>query len=93
MPAPISAFAAICERIAGVDPSDVRAVDDFFLKDFAELDQAVRETAFNWALSLDHEPAEDDRDALDTLLAAVGFIPRRQALPDSAPADENRQCA
>lgn len=96
MPAPMSAFAMICESIAGIDPDDVRAIDDFFLKEFAALEHLVRETVFNWALSLDHEPTEDDRDALDTLLAGTGYRARlRDELRGtlSAPVDDNRQRA
>jgi hypothetical protein len=96
MPAPMSAFAAICESIAGVDPGDLRAIDDFFLDGFPTLDRIARETAFNWALSLDREPTEGDRDALDALLAAIGFRPHRRIdghAAATAIADEDRQCA
>jgi hypothetical protein len=96
MPAPMSAFAAICESIAGVDPGDLRAIDEFFLREFPTLDRVARETAFNWALSLDQEPSEDDRDALNALLDAIGA--RRHLRKDkhavaTAIADEDRQCA
>jgi len=96
MPAPMSAFAIICESIAGIDPGDVRAIDDFFLTEFARLDPSVREIAFDWTLSIDQEPTDHDREALNAQLSAIGFSPKLLPIEGNGAviaSGDDRQCA
>jgi hypothetical protein len=79
MPTSPSAFAAIGEIIGQVDPEDIRAVDDFFAREFSSLDQAIQIIAFHWTASLGDEPDELDRAKLRELLDAIGFQPKGRA--------------
>jgi hypothetical protein len=77
MPTSPSAFAAIAEIVGQIDPTDIRAVDEFFIGEFNALHQPIRMIAFQWAGALDGDPADADCEKLRELLLASGFEPNR----------------
>ncbi len=90
---PDSAFRTIGELLGGVVAGDVRHLEVFFATEFPTLPAPVREAAFAWALSLDGEPSEADRETFSSLLRELDFTPRQGEAVGDAPPDDDRHSA